>query len=89
MKVENPEPVQADYIEQMKAVLSAVDEFINPDKKNKRIGITLLMFPFGNEDSGRINYMSTAERKDMILSMKLLIAKWEGRYAEPLKNEQI
>ncbi|HEY1897027.1 MAG TPA: hypothetical protein VGG62_12170 [Terracidiphilus sp.] len=41
-------------------------------------GFALFIFDFG--DGGRINYISNAERADMIATLKEFIAKSEGRF---------
>jgi len=47
----------------------------------KTIGFILLVFPFGETSfEGRVNYVSNgADRKDMIIMMKEMIARFEGR----------
>lgn len=56
-----------------------LDKILNGDLKGKdrKVGFTLLLFNFGDE--GNVNYVSNAERADMIASMKLLLARWEGQ----------
>lgn len=44
------------------------------------VGVMVLMFEFGI--GGRMNYMSNAQRKDMIVALKELIATFEGRAQE-------
>lgn len=48
----------------------------------KGYGFTLLVFPFGPRDDGRMNYISNAQRPDMLLAMKEFIARHEGRSAD-------
>lgn len=47
-------------------------------------GFTLLVFEFedGEGKQGRMNYISNAERDDMIIAMKEFIANHEGRTAD-------
>lgn len=80
--MELEQPVQADYVEKMKAILAVMDDFLNAPGEPKKIGIALLMFPLGEAPNGRMNYMSTSRREDMICAMKELLAKWEGRAVE-------
>jgi hypothetical protein len=46
-------------------------------------GFALLIFKFGQGADHRCNYVSNAEREDMLATMKEFIAHAEGRYAEP------
>lgn len=54
-------------------------------KRFPGMGFTILLFPFGDihPSDPRINYISNAEREDMITAMKEFIARSEGRYHEP------
>lgn len=45
-------------------------------------GFALFVFPFGEGESHRINYISNAQRADMLATLKEFIARAEGRYAE-------
>lgn len=72
-------PIEDRYREQMYAMMQTFDEFMNPDIKNRKVGIVVLMFPFGDE-SGRCNYISNgADRKDIVTMMKEQIARFEGQ----------
>jgi hypothetical protein len=68
------------YAEGMKVVARTIDEIFNGDKKGpaRTVGFCLLVFPFGGEPGQRINYLSNAERRDMITAMKELLARFEG-----------
>ena len=41
-------------------------------------GFALLVFPFGGDPEGRINYISNSNREDMVCAMKEFISKFEG-----------
>ena len=72
-------PVEARYRSQMQAIMAAVDDFMNPDKKNRKVGIVVLTFPFGAVD-GRCNFMSNgANREDLVVLFKEMIARFEGQ----------
>jgi hypothetical protein len=72
----------------MNAIAAAFDEMLNADKaapnargvKDEREwGFVLLVFPFNGSD-GRCNYISNgADRKDIIVLMKEMIARFEGQ----------
>jgi hypothetical protein len=82
MTKDKEQPIQDQYREQMRAVAKAIDGFLNPDGV-KRNGFALLVFPFGQpDDSHRSNYISNADREDMLATMKEFIARAEGRYAD-------
>ena len=74
-------PVQAEYHEKMTAIMQALDEFLNDGAKapNKKTGIVVMMFPYG-DTTGRCNYMSNgADRRDVVTLMKEMIARFEGQ----------
>jgi hypothetical protein len=45
-------------------------------------GIVLLVAPFGAPNGARVNYVSNAEREEIIVMMKEVIARFEGRAHE-------
>ena len=75
-------PIQSQYHEQMNAVAKGLDQIFNgeahgPDRKT---GFVLLIFPFGESDSGRCNFISNgADRRDVVTLMKEMIARFEGQ----------
>jgi len=74
-------PVEAQYVEKMTAIMQALDEFLNDGAKapNKKVGLVVMMFPYG-DTTGRCNYMSNgADRRDIITLMKEMIARFEGQ----------
>lgn len=75
-------PIEGQYHAQMTAMMRAMDEFINGDLKGgeRHTGIVILMFPFGEAESGRTNFMSNgANRRDVVTLMKEMIARFEGQ----------
>jgi hypothetical protein len=70
-------PIEAQYKAQMNAIARTIDEFINSDGKKKN-GFILMMFPFEGHE-GRCNYMSNAERKDVITLLKEQLARFQGQ----------
>lgn len=74
-------PVDAAYHEKMIGVMGVIDELFNGDAKapNKKVGIVMMVFPYGDV-SGRCNYMSNgADRKDIVILMREMIARFEGQ----------
>jgi hypothetical protein len=80
-------PIQPELHEVMNAIGRLIDETLNPDKKNRKWGFTLLMFEL-NTHEGRMNYLSNAAREDMLTAMKELIANFEGRVPPANKKGQ-
>lgn len=76
-------PVEQEIREQMQAVGEAVSMFL-PDG----YGFTLLIFRTGDVEDGRMNYMSTANREDMLVALKELVANMEGSGFDAPKAKQ-
>ena len=75
-------PIEGQYKEQMIRVMNAVDQVFNGDAKGKdrKVGVLMLVFPFGEVEDGRCNYLSNgADRKDVVVLMKEQIARFEGQ----------
>jgi hypothetical protein len=80
-------PVQEAYRRLMTGIARALDETFNPNPNlPKTTGFVLLVFPFGDAQSGRINYLSNGERGDVVTAMKELVARFEGRHPEETQN---
>lgn len=73
-------PVQQEYVEKMKAISQAIDEVFNGDATgdDRSVGFILMVFPFVGHE-GRCNYMSNANRKDVVVMLKEQIARFEGQ----------
>jgi hypothetical protein len=83
MKKENrigDAPIDKEYHAMMNAIAQALDEMLNKEAKgdDRKTGFVLLVFPFEGND-GRCNYISNAERKDVVTMMKEQIARFEGQ----------
>jgi hypothetical protein len=65
----------------MKELAQFIDSIFNGGDTgaDRKVGFTLLVFPLGVEEKGRMNYVSNADRRDMIVSLKELVANFEGR----------
>lgn len=75
------EPVEEQHRIVMTAVASMLSEAF------EGYGFALLVFPF-NGDKGRVNYISNAERPDMLAAMKEFIARAEGRMPAETETKQ-
>ena len=74
-------PIEAQYVEQMTAVVQALDETFNGQigGPGRKTGFILLVFPFG-ETEGRCNYISNgANRDDVVVMLKEQIKRFEGQ----------
>ena len=79
--------IQKEYREAMQRLARELDRYFNPDyftegkdKEPRSIGFVLLVFPFGDKEDGRCNYISNgADRKEIVCLMKEMIARFEGQ----------
>ena len=74
-------PIEPGLIELMNRIAGALDGVFNGDLKgsDRSTGFVLMVFPFGDH-SGRCNYISNgADRKDVVVLMKEMIARFEGQ----------
>ena len=72
-------PIEKKYRQQMNAIAHVLDDTFNGDAKgeDRKIGFCLLVFNFGDE--GRCNYISNADRIDMITLLKEQLKRFEGQ----------
>lgn len=73
-------PIEARYREMMSAIAHGLDEILNDgiQGNDKRTGFVLLIFPF-NDHEGRCNYISNAQREDIVILLKEQLARFEGQ----------
>lgn len=73
-------PIAEAYRAKMNELAREIDEFFNgPSKGEKReTGFVLMVFPFGGP-GGRCNYISNADRTDVLATLKDQVARFEGR----------
>jgi hypothetical protein len=77
--------IEARHRKVMNALASVIDEAVSG------YGFCLLVFPFVDEKgrmNGRMNYISNAQRSDMLVALKEFIAHNEGRAVEAPKMKQ-
>ena len=75
-------PIQKEYQKQMNAVARGLDKIFNGETHgaDRQTGFVLLVFPFGESDSGRCNFISNgADRRDVVTLMKEMIVRFEGQ----------
>lgn len=74
-------PIEEEYRIMMNSVAVALDQMFNGKTKGKdrKTGIVLLVFPFGDV-LGRCNFISNgADRKDIVTLFKEMITRFEGQ----------
>ena len=63
-------------------IARVLDAAFNGDERPRRIGFALLVFEFGKTEGGRVNYVSNADRDDMLVAVREWLARAEGRVIE-------
>lgn len=76
-------PVEGEIRVLMQAIGEAISESLKPG-----YGFTLLIFKTGEVKDSRMNYMSSANREDMLAAMKELVANFEGRVQDAPQHKQ-
>lgn len=78
------DPISPDTQKFYAGLAGILDQAFNSDGK-KRVGFALLTYNFGENISGtgRVNYIGNGTRADVLVALKELVARWEGRYSEP------
>lgn len=74
-------PVEPGFRQTMNSLAGAIDQILNgeltgPDRKN---GFILMVFPFGDGEDRRTNYVSNARREDVVIMLKAQLARFEGQ----------
>jgi hypothetical protein len=75
-------PIEQEYRNKMKAVAMTLDKFFNGELEgnDRHTGFVLLVFPFGEKEGGRCNFISNgAYREDIVILMREMIARFEGQ----------
>lgn len=75
-------PIEEAYRAKMEFLARQMDHFFNGDLRgqNRTTGFVLMVFPYGNEPTGRCNFISNgADRSDVVTLMKEMIARFEGQ----------
>jgi hypothetical protein len=70
-------PIEARYVDQMRQLAQAIDEYLNANRP-KQTGFILMVFPFEGYE-GRCNYISNAQREDVIVLLKEQLARFSGQ----------
>lgn len=75
------QPIEPRLREMMNALAKGVDDILNgkeTSKAEKLNGFLLMVFPFEGFD-GRCNYISNADRKDVVVLLKEQLARFQGQ----------
>ena len=65
----------------MREIAAGLDKILNGEAKgsDKANGFVLLTFPFDGPEGARVNYISNAERADMLVALKEIVSRFEGQ----------
>jgi len=63
----------------MRAIAQALDDTLNGAVRPKKHGFVVLVFPLDGPEGARTNYVSNCDRKDIIVAMKEVVARFEGQ----------
>ncbi len=61
-------PIESEHEREMREITVSLDRYFNGDLKGatRRVGFVLLVFPFGDHENARCNYISNgADRSDI------------------------
>lgn len=78
-------PIEAAFRQQMNAIAEVLDDTFKGDKRgaDRKTGFVLLVFPFtgpdGEKYDGRANYISNANRADIVTLLKEQLAYFSGQ----------
>lgn len=72
-------PIEDAYRAKMQDLAHQLDHFFNGPAhgEDKQTGFVLMVFPFG--EGGRCNYISNANRKDVLATLKEQVARFEAQ----------
>jgi hypothetical protein len=74
-------PIEERFHLQMNAMARAIDETLNEDLGDRKIGFCLMMFNIG-DGPGRCNYIANVNRDDVVVLLKEQLAYFEGRMTD-------
>ena len=72
-------PIEEAYRVQMNSLATLIDRVFNGELrgKDRKVGFVVMLFEFG--DNGRANYISNADRADVVTLLKEQLARFEGQ----------
>lgn len=74
-------PIEEKHRKQMNDLAAFLDKIFNGEVKGEQreIAFVLMCCPFGAGNDGRVNYISNANRADVVTMMKHQIKRFEGQ----------
>jgi hypothetical protein len=81
-------PLSQEYRDTLNDLAKKLDRIFNGEDRPRKVGFALLVFEFGRQENGRVNYISNANRADMLTAMKEYIARAEGMDLQTSKVKQ-
>lgn len=79
-------PIDQEYRDKMNELAVLLDDYFNGPslqglpRRKRQTGFVLLVFPFNEVNGeGRCNYISNAERRDIVVMLKEQIKRFEGQ----------
>jgi hypothetical protein len=82
-------PIEGEYQVKMKRLAKAIDQLFNDDKTgvDRTTGFVLMVFPF--ENAALCNYISNADRKDVIVMLEARLARFKELEDAEKKNNNL
>jgi hypothetical protein len=74
------EPIESEAAQHMRAIAGALRDYLP-----REYGFAVLVFKYGS--AHRVNYVSSADRGDMIAALKGLLARFEGPHPEEQRSD--
>lgn len=71
-------PIEPAFRQKMNELGHFLDHEFNGDQKPKKVGFVMLVFPLEDHE-GRCNYISNAQRADIVVLLKEQIKRFEGQ----------
>ena len=73
------QPIEPQYRERMNELARLLDVYFNGEDKgtDRKVGFCLMMFNFG-DGPGRANYISNANRADVVTLLREQLRRFEG-----------
>lgn len=69
------DPIDPKYRSVLNSIAQVIDKGFNGDIKPKKIGFALILFEFDKVESGKMNWISNANRNDMIDALMEMVVQ--------------
>jgi hypothetical protein len=76
-KMPTPKSKLDETSQMMRAMARSIDDTLNTGAGPKKAGFVLLVMPFDGPPGARTNYISNAEREDVVAMLKEVVARFE------------